>query len=142
MTPSPKKIHSQMMQASPQHLISQEYSWPQVTIWSRKWQPTPVCLPGEFRGQRTLTGYSTWGHKESDMTEPTQITIRDRQSTGNAQLHLAGFCSLPIYIRFAKVLQKTVLKHIIMYQSIIFVYYQQTCLLFSLSLFFFTDVEL
>ena len=30
---------------------------------------TPVFLPGEFYGQRSLVGYSPWGHKESDMTE-------------------------------------------------------------------------
>ena len=30
---------------------------------------TPVSLSGEARGQRTLAGYSPWGHKESDMTE-------------------------------------------------------------------------
>ena len=35
----------------------------------REWQPTPVFLPGEFRGQRSLAGYSSWGRKESDMTE-------------------------------------------------------------------------
>ena len=27
-----------------------------------------ILLPGEFRGQRSLEGYSPWGHKESDMT--------------------------------------------------------------------------
>ena len=37
--------------------------------WRRKWQPTPVFLPGEFHGQRSLAGYRPWGHKESDMTE-------------------------------------------------------------------------
>ena len=37
--------------------------------WRRKWQPTPVFLPGEFHGQRSLAGCSPWGHKESDMTE-------------------------------------------------------------------------
>ena len=31
--------------------------------WRRKWQPTPVFLPGESRGQRSLEGYSPWGHK-------------------------------------------------------------------------------
>ena len=36
-----------------------------------KWQHTPVFLPGEFRGQRSLEGYSPWGNKESDMTEVT-----------------------------------------------------------------------
>ena len=36
--------------------------------WRREWQPTPVFLPREFHGQRSLVGYSPWGHKESDMT--------------------------------------------------------------------------
>ena len=35
----------------------------------RKWLPTPVFLPEEFYGQRSLVGYCPWGHKESDMTE-------------------------------------------------------------------------
>ena len=35
----------------------------------REWQPTPVFLPGEPHGQRSLAGYSVWGHKESDTTE-------------------------------------------------------------------------
>ena len=33
------------------------------------WQPTPVFLPGESHGQRSLVGYSPWGRKELDMTE-------------------------------------------------------------------------
>ena len=37
--------------------------------WRRKWQPTPVFLPGEFHGQRSLACYSLWGRKEPDMTE-------------------------------------------------------------------------
>ena len=37
--------------------------------WRREWQPTPVFSPGEFHGQRSLAGYSPWGHKESDTTE-------------------------------------------------------------------------
>ena len=37
--------------------------------WRRKWQPSPVFLPGKSHGQRSLVGYSPWGHKESDMTE-------------------------------------------------------------------------
>ena len=37
--------------------------------WRRKWQPTPVFLPGESHGQRSMAGYSPGGHKESDMTE-------------------------------------------------------------------------
>ena len=34
----------------------------------RKWQPTPVFLPEKSHGQRSLVGYSSWGHKEPDMT--------------------------------------------------------------------------
>ena len=37
--------------------------------WRREWQPTPVLLPGESHGQRSLSGYSQQGHKESDTTE-------------------------------------------------------------------------
>ena len=38
----------------------------------REWPPTPVFLPGESHGQRSLAGYTPWGPKESDMTEPTE----------------------------------------------------------------------
>ena len=37
----------------------------------RKWQPTPVFLPGESQGQRSLVGCCLWGHIESDTTEAT-----------------------------------------------------------------------
>ena len=33
------------------------------------WLPTPVSLPGQSHGQRSLVGCSSWGHKELDMTE-------------------------------------------------------------------------
>ena len=39
--------------------------------WRRKWQPTPVFLPGESQGQRSLVGCHLWGRTESDMTEVT-----------------------------------------------------------------------
>ena len=39
--------------------------------WRRAWQPTPVFWPGKFHGQKSLAGYSLWGHKESDMTDAT-----------------------------------------------------------------------
>ena len=53
-------------------------SWTRLSDWTelnwcnkriRKWQPTPVLLPVEFHGWRSLVGYSTWAHKESGMTE-------------------------------------------------------------------------
>ena len=37
--------------------------------WRRARQPTPVFLPGELHGQRSLVGYSPWGRKELDTTE-------------------------------------------------------------------------
>ena len=37
--------------------------------WRRKWQPTPVFLPGKSHGWRSLGGCSPWGRKESDTTE-------------------------------------------------------------------------
>ena len=39
--------------------------------WRREWQPTPVFLPGESHGQRSLGGYTPWGGKESDTTDFT-----------------------------------------------------------------------
>ena len=41
------------------------------TDWRRQWQPTPVFLPGEFQGRRSLVGCRLWGHTESDTTEVT-----------------------------------------------------------------------
>ena len=40
--------------------------------WRRKWQPTPVFLPGECQGRGSLVGCCLWGRTESDMTEATQ----------------------------------------------------------------------
>ena len=41
------------------------------THWRRKWQPTPVFLPGESQGQGSLVGCHLWGHTGSNMTEET-----------------------------------------------------------------------
>ena len=43
--------------------------WGRKIPWRRKWQPTPAFLPGKSHQQRSLAGYSPWGHKEPDMTE-------------------------------------------------------------------------
>ena len=45
------------------------HSWVGKIPWRRAWQPIPVFLPGESHGQRSLVGYSPWGHKELDTTE-------------------------------------------------------------------------
>ena len=44
-------------------------SWVRKIPQRRKWQPTPVFLPGESHGWRSLAGYSPWGCKESHMTQ-------------------------------------------------------------------------
>ena len=46
---------------------------------SRKWQPTPLFLPGKFHGNMNLAGYSPWGLKVSDMTE--QLSTRTHTHT-------------------------------------------------------------
>ena len=43
--------------------------WVGKTLWRRKWQPTPVFLPGKSHGQRSLAGYCPWGCKELDTAE-------------------------------------------------------------------------
>ena len=44
-------------------------SWVGKIPWRRKWQPTPVLLPGKSHEQRSLVGSSPWSRKESEMTE-------------------------------------------------------------------------
>ena len=48
--------------------------WVRKIPWRREWQTTPVFLPGEFHGQRSLAGYSPWNHEDSDTTE--QLTLK------------------------------------------------------------------
>ena len=50
--------------------------------WRKKRQTTPTFLPGESHGQRSLAGYSSQGHKESDMTEATahaHVNLKSRK---------------------------------------------------------------
>ena len=51
--------------------------WVRKFLWRRAWQPTPVFLPGESHGQRSLAGYNPWSHKESDTTEVTYHTYNN-----------------------------------------------------------------
>ena len=46
--------------------------WVRKILWRRAQQPTPVFLPGESHGQRTLEGYSPQGHRDLNMSEVTQ----------------------------------------------------------------------
>ena len=49
--------------------------WVEKIPWRRKWQPTPVSLPGKFHGQRIPVGHSPWGLKESDLTEWLTLSL-------------------------------------------------------------------
>ena len=51
-------------------LLNNQYL--KANYWRRKWQPTPVFLPGESQGRGSLVGCRLWGRTESDMTEATQ----------------------------------------------------------------------
>ena len=46
-------------------------SGPGRSPWRKRWQPTPVLLPGESHGQRGLAVYGPWRHEELDTTEAT-----------------------------------------------------------------------
>ena len=48
--------------------------WVWEIPWRKKWLPTPVFLSGESHGQRSLMGYSPWGHKELNMNEGQSMT--------------------------------------------------------------------
>ena len=52
--------------------------WVWKMPWRRKWQPTPVFLPGESHRQRSLAGHSPRGHKEWDRLK--QLSTRDKRS--------------------------------------------------------------
>ena len=49
--------------------------WVRKIPWRRKWQPTPVVLPGKSHGQKSLVGYNPWGHNESSETGLTHTLI-------------------------------------------------------------------
>ena len=55
----------------------------QVNGQRRQWHPTPVFLPGESQGRRSLVGCRLWGHTESDTTEATQ----QQQQQGYGGIH-------------------------------------------------------
>ena len=69
--------------------------WAGKTPWRRERLPIPVFWPGEFRGL-----YSSWGHKELDMTEATEHSIQKRRNEESIEetLHkdtITGFSELP-----------------------------------------------
>ena len=64
----------QMVKQLPTMQETQVRPWVGTIPWRRKWQPTPVFLPGKSHGRRILLGYSPWGRKESDTTARLHFT--------------------------------------------------------------------
>ena len=81
MPPSESNVHQCGFPGGPtiknplQYRTCRFNPWVGKIPWGRAWQPTPVFLPGEPHGQKSLAGYSPWGCKELDMTEETQHSI-------------------------------------------------------------------
>ena len=85
--------------------------WVRKMPWSRKWQPTPVFLPGIFHGQRSLGIYSPWGHKESDMTERLSMRVHTQAGLSTQflcpldvfsfLLYSASFTFFSLYVSFS-----------------------------------------
>ena len=63
--------------------------------WRRKWQPTPVFVPGESQGRGSLVGCCLWGRTESDMTEATQ---QQCLIMTNSAEHFFFFFAIGIYL--------------------------------------------
>ena len=59
--------------------------------WRRKWQPTPVFLPGESQGQRSLVGCNLWGRTESDTTEATQQQQQQQHCILKSNMYLKSY---------------------------------------------------
>ena len=49
--------------------------WVRKILWRRKWQPTPVPLPGISHGRRSLVSYCPWGREELDTTERLHLSL-------------------------------------------------------------------
>ena len=79
--------------------------WVRKIPWRRKWQPTPVFLPGKFHGQRSLAGYSPWSRKELNTTEHTHILVCiDYLSC----VHSLSFCCCQLFTQLFIYLQLSV----------------------------------
>ena len=81
----------------PQWLSHKEYAcntgatgdtdfWVGKIPWRRAWPPTPVFLPGDFHGHRSLAGHSPYCHKELDTTEMTEYALHASAFTVSASM--------------------------------------------------------
>ena len=77
--------------------------------WRRKWQPTPVFLPGESQGQRSLVGCCLWGHTESGMTEVTYpVCMHTEHTHTHTHTHT---CACTVLTSFFSVISWLLHKH-------------------------------
>ena len=58
------------------------FKWIYASNQRRQWHSTPVLLPGESQGQRSLAGYSPWGHKELDTAEQLSLSLENIGTLG------------------------------------------------------------
>ena len=72
--------------------------------WRRKWQPTPVFLPGESQGRGSLVGCRLWGRTESDTTEATYQ--QQQQQRGRMGREVAGRFKRNLWLIHVDVWQK------------------------------------
>ena len=57
------------------NLPAMQEIWVGKIPWRKEWIPTPVFLPGEFHGKRSLADYSPWDPKELEMTERLTLSL-------------------------------------------------------------------
>ena len=101
--------------------------WIGKILWRRKWQPTPVFLPGKSHGQRSLVGYSPWGCKESDTSEQLNTHVRTLEKMPSSGKTSRGL---------GQVLPQCCLPHLFcveLYLSLVYIYYPLYLFNFSLS---------
>ena len=67
--------------------------WVGKILWRRKWQPTPVLLPGKSNGQRSVVSYSPWVRKELDTTEWLHSRAGREGRLANDSWRVLGFFS-------------------------------------------------
>ena len=67
------------------HFLLQVSGKESTCQWRKKWQPTPVFLPGKFHGQRSLADYNPWGHKRvrHNLANKQQYTIENNSEMCN-----------------------------------------------------------
>ena len=107
--------------------------------WRRKWQPTPVFLPGEFQGRGSLVGCHLWGRTESDTTEATQQ--QQQQLRATRRQSYMNFCVkvkpiLKILYTYAKLLPRYILYAFIFILFFFFTFYFFLRQLFTQEIFY------